>query len=105
MTPATILRTAHQEGVGLILTPENTIRVTGDTVAVNRWLPTIRTRKADLLAALGEEQVVRRWLAHIQEDDPEIIDEVIHKCRDNPEARSYFLHRAMTDFNDEGDNR
>lgn len=41
-----------------------------------------------------EEQAIRDWLTHIEEDDPEIIDEVVDKCRDNPEARAYFLRRA-----------
>lgn len=104
MTPAAILHAANSEGVMLVLTPAGTIKATGDAVAVNRWLPTIRTRKADLLAVLVEEQAVRRWLNHIQEDAPAIIDEVIQKCRDTPEARSYFLHRAETDlaFNNAG---
>lgn len=105
MTPAAILRASQAEGVRLALTPENTIRATGDADAIRRWLPTIRARKADLLAALGEEQAVRRWLAHIQETDPAIIDDVIQKCRDTPEARSYFLHRAKTDLNEGANDR
>lgn len=105
MTPAAILNASQAEGVRLALTPENTIRATGDADAIRRWLPTIRTRKADLLDALAEESTIRRWLAHIQEDDPAIIDAVIQKCRDTPEARDYFLRRAKTDLNNEGVNR
>lgn len=94
MSAAAIIREAQAEGVGLVLTPEGTIQATGEEQAVRRWLPTIRTRKADLLAALAEESAIRRWLAYIDEDDPEIIAEVVDKCRDNPEARAYFLSRA-----------
>ncbi|WP_449192205.1 hypothetical protein [Thauera sp.] len=41
-----------------------------------------------------EEQAIRAWLIHIDEDDPAIIAEVLGKCRDNPEARAYFLGRS-----------
>lgn len=41
-----------------------------------------------------EEQAIRAWLIHIDEDDPAIIAEVLDKCRDNPEARAYFLGRS-----------
>lgn len=104
MTPAAILNASQAEGVRLALTPENTIRATGDADAIRRWLPMIRTRKPDLLAVLAEESAIRRWLAHIDEADPAIIDDVIQRCRDTPEARSYFLHRAKTDLNNEGAN-
>lgn len=41
-----------------------------------------------------EESAIREWLAHIEEADPEIIAEVLDKCRANPEATAYFLQRA-----------
>jgi hypothetical protein len=40
------------------------------------------------------ETAIRAWLAHINETDQEIIDEVLDKCRADGEARAYFLRRA-----------
>lgn len=34
------------------------------------------------------------WLRRIDENDPEIIAEVLHRCETDPEARTYFLTRA-----------
>jgi hypothetical protein len=41
-----------------------------------------------------EEENIRAWLAYIEETDPEIITEVVDKCRDDLEARRYFLKRS-----------
>ncbi|MCZ6802992.1 MAG: hypothetical protein O7D86_03410 [Proteobacteria bacterium] len=43
--------------------------------------------------SLDEETRIRAWLAHIDETDPAIITEVLNKCRDEPDARRYFLKR------------
>jgi hypothetical protein len=52
MTPATIIREAQADGVRLALSPAGTIKVTGDGAAVNRWLATIRERKAEIIDVL-----------------------------------------------------
>lgn len=41
-----------------------------------------------------EEASIRAWLAHIEETDPDIITEVLDKCRDDLDARRYFLKRS-----------
>ena len=41
-----------------------------------------------------EESNIRAWLAHIDETDPEIIAEVVDKCREDLEGRRYFLKRS-----------
>lgn len=41
-----------------------------------------------------EESNIRAWLAHIDETDPAIIAEVVEKCRNDREARRYFLERS-----------
>ncbi|WP_456406042.1 hypothetical protein [Thiolapillus sp.] len=41
-----------------------------------------------------EDSNIRAWLAHIGETDPAIIAEVMDKCRDDLEARRYFLKRS-----------
>ena len=54
MTPATIIRVAGAEGVGLVLSPTGTIKATGERAADNRWLPLIREHEPGILAALRE---------------------------------------------------
>jgi hypothetical protein len=41
-----------------------------------------------------EESNIRAWLARIEETDPAIISEVVDKCRNDLEARWYFLKRS-----------
>jgi len=41
-----------------------------------------------------DESNIRSWLAHIEETDPAIIAEVMDKCRNDREARQYFLKRS-----------
>ncbi len=41
-----------------------------------------------------EEASIRAWLAHIEETDPAIITEVLDKCRDEFDARVFFLKRS-----------
>ena len=41
-----------------------------------------------------EESSILVWLAHIDETDPTIIAEVVDKCRNDLEARRYFLKRS-----------
>ncbi|MEJ1391826.1 MAG: hypothetical protein RPU34_13180 [Candidatus Sedimenticola sp. (ex Thyasira tokunagai)] len=42
-----------------------------------------------------EETRLRAWLAHIEETDPAVIHEILDKCRDDMDARRYFLHRSV----------
>lgn len=41
-----------------------------------------------------EESSIRAWLAHIEETDPDSINEVLDLCRDDLDARLYFLKRS-----------
>lgn len=52
----------------------------------------IRQPSAPLTAS--EETAIRGWLALIEETDPAIINEVLDKCRADPETRKYFVMRA-----------
>lgn len=52
MTPVTLINEARADGVSLTLSPSGTIKATGDTAAINRWLSTIRACKADIVEAL-----------------------------------------------------
>jgi len=55
-------------------------------------------KKADIpesaTMTADEERAIRAWLAHIEETDPAIIAEVVDKCRNDLEARRYFLKRS-----------
>lgn len=44
--------------------------------------------------SLDEETCIRAWLTHIEETDPDIITEVLNKCRDEQDARWYYLNRS-----------
>lgn len=44
--------------------------------------------------AAEEQTTIRTWLAHIKETDPDIIAEVLNRCRTNLAARIYALGQA-----------
>lgn len=118
MTPAAIIETASREGVVLSLSDTGTIKATGVGVVVNRWLPTIRERKTEIIGVLkrgGNEPVtpitqqpvpmtaenetaIRAWLALIGEIDPVTIAEVIDGCRQDTATRRYFTGRATAEL-------
>jgi hypothetical protein len=52
MNPATIIREAQAGGVKLALSPAGTIKASGDRAALERWLPVIRERKAEIIDVL-----------------------------------------------------
>jgi hypothetical protein len=52
MTPATIIREAQANGVRLALSPTGNIKATGDGAAVDKWLPSLREHKADIVDEL-----------------------------------------------------
>lgn len=58
MNPATIIREAQADGVSLTLSPAGTIKAIGDGAAVNRWLPTIRKYKPEILAVLAANDAI-----------------------------------------------
>ena len=77
MTPSTILYDAQADGVRLSLSPAGTIKATGDSAAVSRWLPTIREHKPEIVEALqraGNDQsgtgTFYRWLVRFLDRDP-----------------------------------
>lgn len=45
------------------------------------------------LSADGEARI-RAWLAHIGEEDPATLEEVMEDCRADPEAADYFISRS-----------
>ena len=45
-------------------------------------------------ATPAQQAAVRAWLAHINETDPELIEEFMERCWRDPEALTYALCRA-----------
>ncbi len=75
MTPTTIVREARADGVRLTLSTFGTIKASGDSAAVNRWVAVIRERKAEIIDALkvssGDMATGSRWwLIHYRDRDP-----------------------------------
>lgn len=54
MTPAVIIERATSDGLRLALSPAGTIKATGETAALNRWLPLIRDNKPGIVDILKE---------------------------------------------------
>lgn len=101
MNPATIINEAAADGVRLTLSPTGTIKVTGDSAAINYWTPIIREQKPAIVKALleraacaGELPAIRTWLSFIGETDPATIADVLDRCHADAEARDYFTRQA-----------
>lgn len=71
MNATMMIHQARMEGLALSLSPSGKIKLLGEAVAVNRWLPRIRENKSDLVVALREDEnetnsdaVSWGWLIH-----------------------------------------
>ena len=58
MTPAAIIQKVTEDGVTLTATPSGSIKASGESDAVSRWLPIIRENKPNILAALQDAEKV-----------------------------------------------
>ena len=94
MTPAEMVKASAAEGLTICPTHQGGISLKGVSGAVSRWSAVLKSRKSDLIAYLTTEKPVTDWLDQIVEDDLAVIGEVLSRCRQNPEALSYFLWRA-----------
>jgi hypothetical protein len=54
MSAATLIERARVAGVTLAVSEAGTLRVVGDRVAVERWLPVLRANKAGIVKLLSE---------------------------------------------------
>ena len=71
MSPADIIDGAANDGVLLALSPNGSISAKGDQSAVDRWLSTVRERKAAIVAELQRERRRAKVLAMLS-DNPGI---------------------------------
>ena len=114
MNAATILKDSAAAGVTLSLSSTGTIKAAGNQAAMALWLPAIREHKTGIVALLAEganvepgrqlpdtllagdqEAAVLAWLSEIGETDETTIADVLTLCRQDEDARRYFLGRAV----------
>ncbi len=90
-TPATLATLATQKlEQQVTVAPVATVAVTvkPEPQTEQKRQPTSPVLSAD------EGSRIRAWLVHIEETVPDIITEVLDKCRADTEARRYFLQMA-----------
>ncbi len=73
------------------LEPENPVPPKAPSVRIGSRSDIPEIKKT---LSLQDETTIRAWLDHIEETDPDLIAGVLEQCRDDPEARTYFLDRA-----------
>lgn len=57
------------------------------------WKKQLKNTQEDSSLLLSESKI-RIWLKHIEETDSDVIEEIVERCKVNPEARRYFLMRS-----------
>lgn len=76
------------------------------TVAKVASVSVARTPESDVSHfSDGDKQDVLTWLESIDETDPEVVSDVLHRCEFDPEAREYFVIRANETRSAAGDDR
>lgn len=63
-----------------------------DAVAAEPFTPAIRQPSAPMTA--DEETTIKAWLTRIEETDPYIIADVLDQCRNDADARDYFIKQT-----------
>lgn len=104
MSHLTIIEQVQSDGLSLSITEDGQIDVAGEAATVERWLPLLREQKPGIFALLSaatvtdltqtDELAIRSWLADIEDDDPLTVEQVIYRCKVNPDARQYFFVRS-----------
>ena len=80
------------------VTPKTNIKTRNNNnlKEVSRMARVSRTNtvNTDNKLTASNEIAIRGWLSFIEETDTEMIDAVLDQCRNDPDARKYFLWRA-----------
>ncbi len=82
----TIIQQALDDGVVMALTATGQIEVTGAQTAIERWLPTIREHKLDILVALQTDPAVLAIKAWLAADKADALECGMTHC---PDCRNY----------------
>jgi len=103
VSAAETVAAARSAGVRLGLDGTDLL-IESDREPLSHLLDALRRDKPEILALLrtrdtgelapDEESNILAWLAYIKETDPAAIAEVVDKCRNDMEARRYFLKRS-----------
>ena len=93
MNLQTLINDCQKSGVSLQFN-EGMLKLNGEPEKVKTAAIRLRPYKAELLKRFRDDVAIRRWLAHIEETDPQIIADVIQQCHDDHEANENFLNRA-----------
>lgn len=91
MTLSNLIR---KGGLAQVATATPATLATQETASAETVAQVATVAVAKLALTAEEETAIRGWLAHIEETDADIITEVLNQCRNNVEARAYFLRRA-----------
>lgn len=88
MTPGEIIRQVCADGARLTVTAAGTLKVTGDQAVIDRWLPVLKARKPEIIAALsalpaGLEQRIRA-MAQRWQYSPEELADVLERAQRDP---------------------
>lgn len=72
------------------------VEISRGSIGSNGSAPTAVFQETAAVISLpaGEERAICAWLAHIEETGDAIVGHVLNQCRNNAEARGYFLRRA-----------
>lgn len=99
MTPAAIIRDAQADGVCLTLGKTGTIKVTGESCAVNRWVAAIREHKAGIIDALtdGEAEHAQRPAWRLHSPDGESLDVFFCPAVTQADALSDYPHATKAE--------
>lgn len=96
MTLSALIKKGGLTGI-MTVTPATTATHQPDNPATVAQVATVAvTEQPKPLPALSsdEESNIRAWLAYIEETDPTIIVKVLDKCRNDLEARRFFLKQS-----------
>lgn len=103
MTAAAILQQVAAAGLRIQPTPDGKLWVTPKDRLTPNLAAAIKAHRAELLAILGgqsyaltaaQERQLRAWLASTGEDDPQVIEDTIARCRRFPLACAHLLRQA-----------
>lgn len=68
MIAAALIQNMTTDGLRLSITPTGKIKAAGEQETINRWLPVLQTRKAEIVSALSRSALgVQEFIADIEE--------------------------------------
>lgn len=103
MTPTAAIQKAAADGVILALASDGNIKANGSKAALNRWLPVIRERKAELIKVLrlvpvpGEIQALIAKVMQLRDCPETDREDLAYDWRTDPECTERAL-KHLADY-------